>query len=114
MHWTIIEIIEIIKTYNNAFGLSNTGNHLYPLLIKNRDEFLIKMKTVGIQCAIHYLPLHLMKGYKFLNTSSLPNTEFIGKHCVSIPLHAELKNEEIEYVIHHVRLYAKFIELQMR
>ncbi len=101
---------KIIAKYNAAFGHKNTGNHLYPILVKNRDEFLINMKKAGIQCAIHYLPLHLMNGYKHLNTPSLPSTEFVGKHCVSIPLHAELTDEEISYIVKKVKMYAEFAQ----
>jgi len=102
---------EIIAQYNKAFGLTNTGNHIYPLLIAYRDEFLLNMKKAGIQCAIHYLPLHTMKAYNFLKTPSLPNTEFIGKHCVSIPLYPDMSQEDIEYVITQVKHYGKIIRV---
>jgi dTDP-4-amino-4,6-dideoxygalactose transaminase len=97
---------EIVKQYNEAFGLNRTGNHLFPLLVKNRDEFLLNMKTDGIQCAIHYLPLHRMKAYAFMNTGTLPNTEFIGDHCVSLPLYPDMSQEDIDYVVEHVKKYA--------
>ena len=99
----------IVAVYNAAFGLSRKGNHLYALLVENRDEFLLNMKRAGIQCAIHYLPLHKMKGYSFLNTPQLPHTEFIGDHCVSIPLHAGLTEDETAYIIEHVKKFGKLI-----
>lgn len=100
----------IVAQYNKAFGLDITGNHMYPILIENRDEFLVKMKEAGIQCSIHYLPLHLMKGYKKYNKEALPVTEFIGAHCASLPLYPDLKQEEIDYVIEQTKKCAQIIK----
>lgn len=101
---------KIVAQYNEAFGFNITGNHMYPILVENRDEFLVKMKEAGIQCSIHYLPLHLMKGYKKHKKESLPITEFIGEHCASLPLYPDLTQEEIDYVIEQTKKYAKFIK----
>ncbi len=101
---------ELVKKYNEALGLNNTGNHLYPILVENRDEFLINMKLAGIQCSIHYLPLHLMKGYAPYRKETLPVTEHIGNHCVSIPLYADMTDEELQYIIEQVKKYGKLIK----
>ena len=89
----------IVSKYNRAFGLKNTGNHLYPITVPNRDEFLLKMKEAGIQCGIHYLPLHQMTAYKQYAKGAIPATEKIGAHTVSLPLHAMLTDKEVNYVI---------------
>jgi dTDP-4-amino-4,6-dideoxygalactose transaminase len=99
----------VVVKYNQAFGLSNTGNHLYPILVANRDEFLVNMKNAGIHCGVHYLPLHLMRGYKDYK-ASLPVTEQIGSHCVSLPLYADMTGEEISYVIEQTLKYAEFLK----
>lgn len=101
---------EIVAKYNEAFGLHIKGNHMYPLLVENRDEFLVQMKEAGIQCSIHYIPLHLMKGYKQYNKETLPNTEFIGAHCASLPLYPDLKDEEIDYIIEQTKKIAQIIK----
>lgn len=101
---------EIVAKYNDAFGLHIKGNHMYPLLVENRDEFLVQMKEAGIQCSIHYLPLHLMKGYKKYNKETLPVTEFLGAHCASLPLYPDLKDEEIDYIIEQTKKIARIIK----
>ena len=101
---------KIVTVYNRAFGLKNKGNHMYPILVRNRDKFLIAMKKAGIHCGIHYLPLHLMKGYKQYYKGSLPNTEFIGKHCVTIPLYPDLTKKEIEFIVQEVNRNGKIIK----
>ncbi len=98
----------IVKKYNKALGLKNTGNHLYPVLVKDRDKFLVGLKAAEIHCGIHYLPLHQMKAYKKYAAKNLTNTEFIGAHCVSLPLYADLSRSEVEYVIKQVKKYARF------
>lgn len=90
---------EVLQKYNEAFGLHNTGNHLYPILVENRDEFLSKMREKGVQCGIHYLPLHLMKGYKHLTAGSLPVTEYFGAHMVSLPFFPGLSDQDVQTVI---------------
>lgn len=89
----------IVAKYNRAFRLHNTGNHLYPILVKNRDRFMAEMKNTGIQCGIHYLPLYQMKAYRKYRRGSLPVTEAIGKHCVSLPLYPDLSSKELNYII---------------
>lgn len=101
---------KIVKTYNKAFGLQNSGNHMYPILVKDRDSFLVSMKMAGIHCGIHYLPLHLMKGYKAYYKGSLPNTEFIGKHCVTIPLYPDLGAREVAFIIKEVKKNGEIIK----
>lgn len=100
----------IVYMYNKAFGLNNQENHLYPILIKNRDQFLVAMKKAGIRCGIHYLPLHKMRGYQKYFRGKLPVTEFIGIHCVTIPLYPDLTSDETDYIIHKTKKFAKFIK----
>jgi dTDP-4-amino-4,6-dideoxygalactose transaminase len=100
---------KIVATYNEALGLQNTGNHMYVLLVRNRDEFLVAMREAGIQCAIHYLPLHRMKGYRHIRAETLPVTEYVGDHCVTIPLYPDLTEEETEHIISSTEKFAQII-----
>lgn len=91
---------EIVEKYNKAFGLSRAGNHVYPLLVKNQEEFVNYMYKEGVQCTVHFRPVHTMTAYKkYYHGEPLPNTDFIGSHVVSIPLHAELSDEEVNFII---------------
>ena len=100
---------EIVKKYNSAFGLSNQGNHLYTILVDNRDGFLAKMKEEGIQCGIHFLPLHLMRGYAKYKIRDLSWTEYIGQKTVSLPLFTQLTDQEIDKVILATKAHAKLV-----
>ena len=91
---------KIVERYNKAFGLNRTGNHVYPVLVNDRDRFMNYMIEAGIQCAVHFRPLHQMTGYqKYYNGEHLPNTDYLGQRIVSIPLFPSLTEEEQDYII---------------
>ncbi len=67
----------------------------------DREDFQIKMKEKGIPTAIYYpIPLHCQKPYKKFPISSdkLKNTNLLSKCVISLPMHAYLSFEDIEYI----------------
>ena len=72
--------------------------HLYWILVKNRKKFREKMCQVGIETGTHYRPIHTMKMYQ--NHTVLSNTEKIGKQIVTIPIHPNLKNFEMDKMLY--------------
>ena len=101
----------IAKKYQQKIELENKmpydhncSYHLYWILVNNRKKFREKLSDVGIETGTHYKPIHLMKMYK--KSISLPMTERIGKQIVTIPIHPNLKNSEIEKIINSVNKFA--------
>ena len=89
----------IVECYNRSFDLDRIGNHVYPVIVENREQFMQFMADKGIQCTVHFRPLHLMTGYKsYYHNEPLPVTEFLGQHIVSLPLFPQMTYEEINYV----------------
>jgi perosamine synthetase len=74
--------------------------HLYWIRVKNRSNFMQKMHNYGIETGIHYKPIHHMSFYK--NSLILPVTEKISKEIVSIPMHPNITNDEISYIIESI------------
>jgi|TARA_B110000495_G_C22984036_1_gene578797 perosamine synthetase len=102
----------IAKKYSEEIQLdakmpydNNCSYHLYWILVKNRNELRQIMVNSGIETGIHYKPIHSFKYYK--NGTSLPITEIIGKQIVTIPIHPNLKNNEINRIINLVNKFAK-------
>lgn len=94
---------EIVKIYNAKLGLNWSGNHLYPILVNNREDFIDRMAKVGIQCSIHFKPLHKEPAYKkYAKEIALPNAEYLGEHLVSLPIFPQMTDEEVEYVANEV------------
>ena len=101
---------KIAKKYSKQINLENKmpfidgcSYHLYWILVKNRDEFIKKMSQNKIQVGIHYKPVHEMSLYK--NKKKLPITEFFGKSIISLPIHPNLSNSDIDRVINCVNKF---------
>lgn len=97
----------ICDCYNTAFGLNNKSLHVYPLMVENRNEFIKQMAKEGIQCSVHFKPIHLQPAYKkWLADNMLPKSEEWGKKAVSIPLHENMDAFSAEMIIKEVNKYA--------
>jgi dTDP-4-amino-4,6-dideoxygalactose transaminase len=101
--------------YNNAFkdvpniiipfraSYSNHIFHQYTLRIKNkdRDELQRYLQSKGIPSAIYYpVPLHLQKAFAFLGykEGDFPVAEELSKTVLSLPMHTELDEEQLNYI----------------
>jgi len=82
----------------------NCSYHLYWIRVKNREQFIKKMSKEKIESGIHYKPIHKMTYYK--NKIKLPITETIGREVVSIPIHQNLNDDEIEKIIKTVNKFS--------
>ena len=102
---------EIVARYNKElkpeFRINNwSGNHLYPILVEDRAKFMDYMFDNEIQCAVHFRPIHTMKGYeKFYSGEDLSKTEYIGERIVSLPLFPQMTEEEQTHIINKVNDY---------
>ncbi len=75
--------------------------HLFVILINNRDLVLEQLQEKGITAGLHYpVPLHLQKAYSHGNqpSGSFPVTEGCAERLLSLPMYAELSDEQINYV----------------
>ena len=82
----------------------NCSYHLYWILVKNRENFRQKLANKGIETGTHYKPIHKMKMYK--TSKKLPITEKIGKEIVTIPIHPNLNDFEINKIIKYVNEFS--------
>jgi len=96
---------EIVRWYNEEFQTSWLGNHLYPILVKDRDKFLKYMAENGVQCSAHFDPLHKMSSYKWYSNQELPITDEIGGREVSLPLWPGLTKKQVKHICKLVKAY---------
>lgn len=90
-----------LDQYNENLSLDRKGLHLYYIFVKNREKFMQFMKDEGIQCSVHFQPLHQMPAFKKY-ARGLKETNWYGEHIVSLPLYVELTNKEIDYICQKV------------
>ena len=82
--------------------------HLYVILVDDRDGLQKHLAEKGIGTGLHYpVPLHLQKAYKDMGykEGDFPVTEDVSKRLLSLPMFAELKKEQIEYVCDSIKEY---------
>lgn len=77
--------------------------HQYTLKVKDesRDEFQTYLNARGIPTMIYYpVPLHLQKAYRRagFGEDSFPFTEKLSRTVISLPIHTEMEEEELEFI----------------
>ena len=76
--------------------------HLFCIAVNDRDRFMAHMQESNIICGIHYpVPCHLQRAFRDLHDSanSLPNSEYLSEHCVSIPMYPTMTDEDVARVV---------------
>jgi len=73
---------------------------------KHRDKFIHYMEKRGIAVGVQYIPNHLQPFFKKYR-QSLPVTEKVWKEIVSLPLHYDMKAEEVQTVQRSVEEFLK-------
>jgi dTDP-4-amino-4,6-dideoxygalactose transaminase len=66
------------------------------------------LRGKGIQCGIHYpVPIHLQDAYRFLGYAQgdFPVAEACAKEFISLPMYAELSQEQIAKVCSEIRSF---------
>jgi dTDP-4-amino-4,6-dideoxygalactose transaminase len=76
--------------------------HLFVITTENRDALLKFLNEKNIFPGLHYpVPCHLQKAYAGLGykNGDFPFAEYLAAHCLSLPMYAELSDEDVEFVI---------------
>jgi len=79
--------------------------HLYTIKTKKRDSLQAFLKKKGIETLIHYpIPIPLQKAYRELeyHKRDLPLTNQWSRKILSLPFFPEMKESEMEEVVHEV------------
>ena len=89
-----------IKFLNRNY--KNVVPHIYVVRIKgleDRDGLRKAMNNKGIEIGVHYTPNHFLSFFKSDQTSKLPITEKVYKEIISLPIHPDINNSDIENII---------------
>jgi len=88
---------EVREYYNEAFGLTNTSEHLYRIDVDERELVMSNLNDSGVSCGIHYSSMHLHPIYK-LDSVKLVGTEQKEKTTLSIPYNEKLSDDDLNWV----------------
>lgn len=113
---------EIVKAYREL--LNGVGDLVFPYEIPDAfhvyHQFVLRtrhraalqsfLSQRGIATGLHYpIGLHMQQAYNYLGYTrgDFPNTETIADECISLPVYAELTENQIQYVTEGVKNYFK-------
>jgi dTDP-4-amino-4,6-dideoxygalactose transaminase len=97
-----------IKLLAQPLSTENHVYHLFVILCEQRDSLSHFLKEKGIATLSHYpVPVHHQKSCPDIKRDShgLTNAEFHASHCLSIPCHPQMSDEDINYVIEVINDY---------
>ena len=75
--------------------------HLFVIRVANRDGLMDHLRAHGIGSLIHYpIPIHLQEAYRHLGHSigDFPAAEQLAAEALSLPMFAELSEEQVDRV----------------
>ncbi|NLK66276.1 MAG: DegT/DnrJ/EryC1/StrS aminotransferase family protein [Campylobacteraceae bacterium] len=112
---------EIAKIYDKELAdcphvtiPAKNKDHIYTQYIvkidRNRDNFAKKLKELGVSVSLHYIPLHLLTYYKQkydFKVNDFPVALKTYQQVLSLPIYADLSDEEVYYVCEKVKQVAK-------
>ncbi len=82
--------------------------HLFVVTTDDRDSLISYLNDHDIFPALHYpVSCHLQKAYENLGykQGDCPNAEHLAAHCISLPMYAELSDDEVSTVIDCLNKY---------
>lgn len=78
-----------------------SSHHLCRILVENRDALVSKLKSAGVETGVHYRRNDLYPMYR--HDPSLLGAEQYWRSTLSLPLHLQLGDEDVDYVIGKIR-----------
>jgi len=101
-----IELPKEIKNIKSSY-------HLFVIKLKSnlikisRDQLCSKLRSLGINTNLHYIPLYLHPYFKKFNfkKKSFPNMENYYKNAISIPMYYSLSKKNQKTIIKHLKYF---------
>lgn len=88
----------------------NVVPHIYVVKIKglqDREKLKKAMLDEGIQTGVHWKPNHLLSLYRSSSTVPLTITDSIYPTLITLPLHADMTENEVDFVCEKLIKFTK-------
>jgi dTDP-4-amino-4,6-dideoxygalactose transaminase len=97
---------EDVTTYHESTE-NEAVHHLFVVTLKDREKMIEKLSNAGIPTGIHYpVPIHnheCFKDYTFTNGKHFPIAEEQASELLSLPMHPNLKEGEVEKICETIK-----------
>jgi dTDP-4-amino-4,6-dideoxygalactose transaminase len=96
--------------------ITSPGNthvfHQYTMILDgvDRNELQEKLAAVGVPAMIYYpVPAHRQHMFSFLNLPEvdLPITDWLTHRVISLPIHTEMDQDQLDHIVYHVNNLVK-------
>jgi dTDP-4-amino-4,6-dideoxygalactose transaminase len=78
--------------------------HLYVVRVpEERDEFIDLLKEVGVQCSVHFRPIHMHTFWKPFYKYDCPIATREYDRVVSLPIYPTMTDDQMDYVVRMTR-----------
>ena len=106
--------IKMLAHYTDTY---ESSGHLYLTFIpgitpEQRNEIITKMAEQGVACNVHYKPLPMHTAYRNMgfDIKDFPNAYAHFAHEITLPLHTNLTDEQVNYVVEKfVRIVKEYL-----
>lgn len=90
--------------------VTDSSYHIFPVLLPGYEEVRNKtlrgMEERGVQCSIHYRPIHTFSAYQGVS-ADVPVTDRIAFSILTLPLFPSLSNEQMDLVVEELQACLK-------
>lgn len=93
--------------FSDTECITASSYHLFRIKVQERDLFIKYMKDFGIECSIHFKPIHQFTAYKQYDKGQFPKMDELYKSIVSLPIHPYLTKRQQDYIIKKVKEWNK-------
>ncbi|MGB6985795.1 MAG: DegT/DnrJ/EryC1/StrS aminotransferase family protein [Candidatus Aquilonibacter sp.] len=63
-----------------------------------RGNLIDALRDANIGTSVHYIPTHLLRAYRFLETRTCPQTERVWTQLISLPLYPSMRDRDVRVV----------------
>jgi len=82
--------------------------HQYTIILQDvsNTELQSFLQTHGIPSMIYYpVPMHKQEALQIFNPQQCPHSEFASKHVLSLPMHTELTESQVDFICNCITLF---------
>jgi dTDP-4-amino-4,6-dideoxygalactose transaminase len=110
----------IAKLFDEEFSkfddifVKNDSDYLYRINVQDRDNFLKYMLENGVECGVHFMPLHMMKPFEYVKVKGKSQDKYIRadiekaySKTVSLPFYDLMTDEDVKIIINLVKNWRK-------
>jgi dTDP-4-amino-4,6-dideoxygalactose transaminase len=90
--------ITTIKLHNDC---KKSSRHLFQIVVENRNKFMELLNLNGVYPGVHYRDNTNYKMYEY-GKNNCPFSNNISEKLISLPLHINLSDDDVNYVIEQV------------